>query len=151
MAFSLSATAIDPVRLGQALRDERAGAFVSFEGWVRVRNEGREVTALEYEAYGALALKEGETILEEARHRFAILEVGGMHRVGRLALGELAVWVGVTAEHRGAAFEACRYVIDEIKGRVPIWKKEHYSDGASIWINGASKGVYADPIIGKKA
>ena len=67
-----------------------------------------------------------------------------VHRTGHLQLGELAVWVGVTAEHRGAAFDACRYIIDEAKARLPIWKKEHYASGATAWINCATRGDFAN-------
>jgi molybdopterin synthase catalytic subunit len=144
MSFALSSAPVTSRDLQVQLLDQAAGACVTFEGWVRVRNEGREVTALEYEAYEVLALKEGDAVLAEARGRFQVLQVACVHRVGRLALGDLAVWVGVTAEHRGAAFDACRYVIDEIKARVPIWKKEHYVGGETTWINAASRGVYAD-------
>lgn len=99
--------------------------------------------SLEYEAYRPLAEKEGERILEEARTKFTLLGAACVHRVGHLRLGEAAVWVGVTAEHRGAAFEACRYIIDEAKARLPIWKKEHYADGVTAWINCATRGDHA--------
>jgi len=112
-----------------------AGAFASFEGWVREVNAGRPVSALTYEAYQALAENEGEAILAEAIQRFAIIEAVAVHRVGRLALGELAVWVGVSAGHRDAAFAACRWIIDEVKSRVPIWKHEHYADGDAGWLH----------------
>jgi molybdopterin synthase catalytic subunit len=98
---------------------------------------------LEYEAYVPLAEKEGENILREAREKFSLVAAACVHRVGHLQLGELAVWVGVTAEHRGAAFDACRYVIDEAKARLPIWKKEHYASGATAWINCATRGEHA--------
>jgi molybdopterin synthase catalytic subunit len=140
--FKISATAIDPAAQQQALNDARAGACVTFEGWVRNRNEGQPVRSLEYEAYALLAESEGERILAEAREKFALLGAAGVHRVGHLQLGELAVWVGVTAEHRGAAFEACRYIIDEAKARLPIWKKEHYTSGATAWINCATRGEH---------
>jgi len=135
MTFRLSSSAIDAAALKKELGDPRAGACVVFEGWVRDRNENREVRSLEYEAYAPLAEKEGGRILAEARIRFGILDALCVHRTGALALGDLAVWVGVTAEHRGAAFEACRYLIDELKTRLPIWKKEHYAGGAAAWIN----------------
>jgi molybdopterin synthase catalytic subunit len=93
------------------------------------------VAALEYEAYPALAEKEGQAILDEAEAQFAIRAARCVHRVGALELGELAVWVGVTAEHRGPAFDACRYIIDAVKSRVPIWKRERYADGTTTWIN----------------
>jgi molybdopterin synthase catalytic subunit len=138
--FKISATPIDPTAFQRALADLRAGACVTFEGWVRNRNEGQPVLSLEYEAYVLLAETEGERILAEARNQFPVIAVAGVHRVGHLELGEMAVWVGVTAEHRGAAFDACSYVIDEAKARLPIWKKEHYASGATAWINCATRG-----------
>lgn len=141
--FQISSQSIDTVVRRRELEDARAGACVAFEGWVRNRNEGHPVLSLEYEAYAPLAEKEGERILAEAREKFALIGAVGVHRVGHLRLGELAVWVGVTAEHRGAAFEACRYIIDEAKARLPIWKKEHYADGATAWINCATRGDHA--------
>jgi molybdopterin synthase catalytic subunit len=141
MDFAISPVPLDPAALAAGLGDPRAGACVTFEGWVRDRNEGRAVLALEYEAYGPLAEKEGALILAEARERFPVLAVACAHRTGKLALGDLAVWVGVTAAHRDGAFEACRYVIDQVKARVPVWKKERYADGATEWINGAGDSV----------
>ena len=141
--FKISSTPIDPAAQQRALTDERAGACVTFEGWVRNRNEGQPVRSLEYEAYALLAESEGARILAEAREKYAVIAAAGVHRVGLLQLGELAVWVGVTAEHRGAAFEACRYIIDEAKARLPIWKKEHYTSGATSWINCATRGDHA--------
>jgi molybdopterin synthase catalytic subunit len=143
--FRISAHAIDGGALQRQLSDERAGACVTFEGWVRNRNEGQPVHSLEYEAYEPLAHSEGEKILAEARARFSLLGARCVHRVGHLQLGEMAVWVGVTAEHRGAAFDACRYIIDEAKARLPIWKKEHYASGATAWINCATRGEHAGP------
>jgi molybdopterin synthase catalytic subunit len=90
---------------------------------------------LEYEAYETLAVKEGKRIVAEALARFGVRRVACVHRLGELAIGELAVWVAVSAAHRDEAFAACRYVIDEVKQRVPIWKKEHYPDGDSGWVN----------------
>jgi molybdopterin synthase catalytic subunit len=141
--FKLSATPLRPGELQRLLVDSHAGACVSFEGWVRDHNDGRAVRALDYEAYAELAEKEGARILEEAKAKFAVQAIHCVHRVGSLAIGDLAVWVGVSAAHRGAAFDACRYVIDEAKARVPIWKKEHYVSGASEWINCATRGEYA--------
>lgn len=104
-------------------------------------NEGEAVDALEYETHAAIAVSEGEAVIAEARERFEIIEARCVHRVGRLAIGECAVWVGVSAGHRGAAFDACRYIIDEIKHRLPIWKKEHYRKGASAWVNCATRSA----------
>lgn len=143
MRFRISAELIDPASLQRALGDARAGACVTFEGWVRNLNEGQPVLSLEYEGYAPLAEKEGARILAEAREKFSLLGAAAVHRVGHLQLGDLAVWVGVTAAHRGAAFDACRYVIDEAKARLPIWKKEHYASGATAWINGAVRGEHA--------
>jgi molybdopterin synthase catalytic subunit len=112
-----------------------AGAFVCFEGRVRNHNAGKEVRALEYEAQVSLAEKEGETILKETLTKFDILEAFCAHRTGTLALGDVAVWVGVIAKHRKEAFSACEYTIDAIKHRLPIWKKEHYTDGETAWIH----------------
>jgi molybdopterin synthase catalytic subunit len=137
--FKLSPEPIEVAALEKELRDTRAGARVTFEGWVRVKNDGRAVLALDYEAYAPLAEKEGGLILAEARSKFALLAAVCIHRTGALALGDLAVWVGVTAEHRAAAFDACRYIIDETKARVPIWKREHYADGKKEWINAANR------------
>lgn len=133
--FELAESGIDVAGLRLVLRDEHAGAFASFEGWVRDHNEGKAVQGLRYEAYVALAEKEGERIVEEALGRFAIVDARCVHRIGELRIGELAVWVGVSAAHRGAAFDACRYVIDEVKSRVPIWKQEHYREGDAGWLH----------------
>ena len=133
--FHLSSTPIDSNALRDAMADARAGGYVCFEGWVRNLNDGRGVTRLEYEAFAPLAEKEGGRIVEEARRHFPVFDIRCVHRIGRLELGDLAVWVGVSAQHRGAAFDACRFVIDEVKTRVPIWKKEHYAEGDSGWVN----------------
>jgi molybdopterin synthase catalytic subunit len=133
--FALSDAPFDIGPLRQRLLDTRAGGYCAFEGWVRDRNEGRAVKGLAYEAYAALAEAEGERILVEAVERFAILDAACVHRVGRLELGELAVWVGVAAGHRDGAFAACRWIIDEVKARVPIWKHEVYVDGEAGWLH----------------
>jgi molybdopterin/thiamine biosynthesis adenylyltransferase/molybdopterin synthase catalytic subunit/rhodanese-related sulfurtransferase len=134
-AFRFSGAPFDTVALRESLADPAAGGFAAFEGWVRNHNEGKVVARLEYEAFEALAVKEGERIVEEARRRFPILQAACVHRIGPLDIGALAVWVGVSAPHRDEAFAACRYIIDEVKHRVPIWKKEHYLDGDSGWVN----------------
>ena len=135
MRFRFSSTAIDAAVARGELRDAGAGGFVSFEGWVRDHNEGKEVTRLDYEAFEALAVKEGERIVSEALQRFPIKRALCIHRVGTLALTDMAVWVGVSSAHRGEAFDACRYIIDEVKHRLPIWKKEYYRSGDSGWVN----------------
>lgn len=117
------------------LADAAAGGYASFEGWVRNHNEGMAVTRLEYEAFEALANREGERIVAEAIERFGVIAAACVHRLGSLDIGEMAVWVGVSSRHRAEAFTACRYIIDEVKHRVPIWKKEHYVNGDSGWVN----------------
>lgn len=133
--FTISDKSIDTDSLNKELMNSRAGALVCFEGRVRNHNEGIEVTSLEYEVYEELAVKEAGRIVEEAKEKFDILEVVGVHRQGHLEIGDIAVWIGVIAEHRGSAFEACRFVIDEIKRRLPVWKKEHYKHKESKWVN----------------
>ena len=133
--FSLHERSLNPAALLEGLRHPACGGYVTFEGAVRDHNEGRSVRRLEYEAFAALALREGERILTEACVRFGIDRACCAHRIGALQIGELAVWVGVAAAHRGEAFDACRYIIDHVKHRVPIWKKEYYDDGDSGWVN----------------
>lgn len=134
-AFSFSRDPIEPAAFASALDDPRAGACASFEGRVRNHSEGQAVTRLEYEAYETLGIAEGQRVIDEALERFDVLAIRCVHRLGTLEIGEMAVWVGASAAHRDAAFTACRYVIDEVKRRVPIWKKEHYAGGDSGWVN----------------
>ncbi|WP_407354471.1 molybdenum cofactor biosynthesis protein MoaE [Luteimonas sp. R10] len=133
--FQLSATPFEIAPLRARLLHAEAGAYSSFEGWVRDHNDGRPVLGLRYEAYAALAEAEGERVLDEALARFDLAAAACVHRTGDLAIGDLAVWVGVSAAHRDATFEACRFVIDEVKRRVPIWKHERYADGDADWLH----------------
>lgn len=135
MTFRFSSTSLDGSALRAGLNDPSCGGYAAFEGWVRDHNEGRRVHRLEYEAFEPLAIKEGERIIAEAIARFGVEHAACVHRIGALEIGETAVWVGVTAHHRDEAFRACRYIIDEVKHRVPIWKKEHYENGDSGWVN----------------
>ncbi len=134
-AFWLADAPFDIAPLRRRLLHDSAGAFSSFEGWVRDHNDGRPVHGLRYESYVALAEAEGAGVIEEARTRFTLVDALCVHRIGDLAIGDMAVWVGVSAAHRGAAFDACRYIIDEIKARVPIWKYERYADGDTTWLH----------------
>jgi len=134
-AFRFSRTSLDVAALRTELADPTCGGYTSFEGLVRNHNEGLSVRHLEYEAFEPLAVKEGERIVAEAIERFGIERAACVHRIGDLAIGEMAVWVGASARHRDEAFRACRYIIDEVKHRVPIWKKEHYENGDSGWVN----------------
>ncbi|ALN90685.1 MULTISPECIES: molybdenum cofactor biosynthesis protein MoaE [Lysobacter] len=133
--FALSEVPFEIAPLRERLLSAHAGAYASFEGWVRDHHGGRAVAGLRYESYAALAQSEGDKIMAEAIERFAIVDACCVHRVGDLAIGELAVWVGVSAAHRDAAFAACRFIIDETKGRVPIWKHERYADGDADWLH----------------
>ncbi len=132
--FDLSEKPIDAAPLRRLAEDPQAGGFVCFEGWVRNHNQGKPVTRLAYEAYPALARSEGARIIDEARKQFDIKKAVCVHRVGELEIGDMAVWVGVSAAHRDAAFKACRYILDEVKARVPIWKNETWTDGQSGWV-----------------
>jgi len=116
------------------LEDPEVGGAVSFEGRVRNFNVGKKVRLLEYQAYEKMAIKEGEKILKEAKEKFPIKEAICVHRHGKLQIGELAVWILVTARHRKEAFRACEYIIDTVKSRVPLWKKEVYEDSSSSWV-----------------
>jgi molybdopterin synthase catalytic subunit len=133
--IAISNQDIDVDALRKDLENPGSGGVCIFEGWVRNNNDGRDVLQLEYEVYEPLAVSEGEKVIAEALQQFPFLEAACVHRSGVLAIGECAVWVGVSAAHRDEAFKACRYIIDEIKTRLPIWKKEHYVDGDSGWVN----------------
>ena len=137
-SFTITSAVIDPAAEALA-RAQRSGRLRVFRRLGPRSQRRRRRQALEYEAHRSIAESEGEKIIAEARERFAITAAQCEHRVGKLAIGDCAVWVGVTAPHRGAAFDACRYVIDETKARVPIWKKEHYRDGQSGWVNCATR------------
>ena len=134
VSFEITEHGLEERDLKAPFANARAGGFVAFEGWVRNENKGREVVSLEYEAYVPLVEREGLRIMEEAGEQFRILGAHCVHRVGHLPLGGMAVWVGVSSAHRSEAFAACRFIIDQVKERVPIWKKEHYEDGVSGWL-----------------
>ena len=133
--ITMTSEPIQPEELRKRLFDPASGAYCGFEGWIRNVNEGQSVLRLEYEACEPVAITEGTAILAEAAREFPHLHAHCVHRTGLLEIGECAVWVGVSAPHRDEAFEACRYVIDQVKVRLPIWKKEHYADGHSGWVN----------------
>jgi len=134
MRFRFCQHPIDTESARRELADGGAGGYVSFEGWVRDFNEGGSHAAGIRSVPGARG--EGRRAHPgEAAVRFPIKHVLCIHRVGSLALADMAVWVGVSAAHRGEAFDACRFIIDEVKHRVPIWKKEHYRNGDSGWVN----------------
>lgn len=134
MHFRLQTDPIEPEVERRAFGAGPVGAFVTFEGWVRDEHRGRAVLALDYEAFAPLAEKEGEAIAREMLAEHAIAAIRVVHRTGHLTIGDCAVWVGVSAGHRGAAFAALADLMDRLKARVPIWKKEHYADGESSWV-----------------
>ena len=144
MTFQLTDQAIHPMELRKQLLSLSAGAYCSYEGWVRDHNEGKAVTELHYSGYAQLAPAIALKILDEAKEQFNIEEAAIIHRIGALTTGDIAVWVGVTAHHRGDTFLACRYIIDNVKHRLPIWKKELYTDGTEVWIESNHCGC-ADP------
>ncbi|MEM9159795.1 MAG: molybdenum cofactor biosynthesis protein MoaE [Verrucomicrobiota bacterium] len=133
--FTIANEPLEPEALKRELLNHHSGAFIAFEGWVRNHNEGQGVDLLEYSAYKPLAEKEGSRVVAEAIEKFDIVGASCAHRIGSLNLGGIAVWVGVASAHRGPGFKACQYIIDEVKARVPIWKKEHYQGGDTGWVN----------------
>ncbi|MDP7105838.1 MAG: molybdenum cofactor biosynthesis protein MoaE [Roseibacillus sp.] len=131
--FHLTTDPIDLAALREAAGNPHAGAVAVFEGTVRNHHQGREVLRLEYEAHAPVAEKEGQRIVRDAIERFDLDHAEAVHRTGPLEIGESAVIVAVSSSHRSESFEACRFIIDEIKHRLPIWKKEFYPDGSSDW------------------
>ncbi len=133
---SLVALRVEPLSVDEAVNHVRradAGAVCVFLGSVRDRNEGRPVVKLEYEAYASMALVEMRRIVDEIAHEIADVRLAVVHRTGSLAVGDLAVVCAASAPHRGEAYSACRALIDRVKARVPIWKREHGPDGA-YWV-----------------
>jgi molybdopterin synthase catalytic subunit len=131
--FRVQTEPIDPRQVESLVADSGAGAIVTFAGMVRDNARGNAVSRLEYEAYAPAAERMLAQIGEEIAQRWGVERVAIVHRIGSLAVGETSVVISVASPHRDAAFEACRYAIERIKEIVPIWKKEHYADGA-VWI-----------------
>lgn len=126
---------IDTAALVGFVRGEPDGAIVTFDGFVRNQSHGRATRYLEYEAYEPMALGKMKEIAAQVHQQFRIHRVAMAHRLGRLEIGETSVFIAVSAPHRSAAFEACRFAIDTLKKTVPIWKKEYSVDGA-VWADG---------------
>jgi molybdopterin synthase catalytic subunit len=133
--FELVQAPIDVSALRQMVRGAEDGATVIFDGFVRNESHGRATKYLEYEAYEPMALGKMREIGAQLHNSFAIHRVAIVHRLGRLEIGETSVAIAVSAPHRAAAFDACRYAIDTLKKTVPIWKKEYFEDGA-VWADG---------------
>ena len=128
----------DPINTGSlvaALKQGEDGAVVVFDGIVRNHTRGRKTRYLLYEAYEEMALRQMQALAGEAVATHGVRQVGMVHRLGRLEVGETSVLIAVASEHRAQAFEACRWLIDTLKKTVPIWKKEHFEDGA-VWVDG---------------
>jgi len=136
-AYRLVEGPLDLGALIAEVEDERAGAIATFQGTVRRQSRGREVVALDYEAYGGMAEKVMAEIAEGVKERYDLCEVAVTHRIGRCEVGEISVAIAVSAPHRQDALSACREVIDELKERVPLWKKELYESGEE-WIGRGS-------------
>ena len=132
--FQILDTPLDSAALRETVLDPSCGAIATFEGLVRNHNEGLTVKSLEYSCHPVLAAKEGQRIIDETLAKFDLVHATCTHRIGHLAIGDAAVIVHVSSHHRAAAFDACRYLIDEVKSRVPIWKREHFPDGKSEWV-----------------
>jgi molybdopterin synthase catalytic subunit len=132
----------DPIDLGALLalvRSPERGGVASFLGTVRNHHHGRDVLRLEYSAYGPMAEAECERIVAEAESRWDVA-VALRHRVGELEIGDTAVAIAAASAHRDEAFLACRYVIEEVKRRLPIWKREVYADGSVEWVGSGAAG-----------
>jgi molybdopterin synthase catalytic subunit/molybdopterin converting factor small subunit len=126
---------IDAQQIASALKHSNDGACASFEGIVRDNSRGRRTLYLDYESYEPMALQQMQALIAEAKKKFGIREAAIIHRLGRLEIGETSVLIVVASAHRAAASDACRWLIDTLKKTVPIWKKEHFADGA-IWADG---------------
>lgn len=134
--FALLDKPINDRRLKLALLNDQSGALATFEGWVRNHNNARPVTKLTYYGYEKLAINQVEKLITQAKQQFDIINAVAIHRIGDLAIGDMAVWIGVTAHHRYPAFDACRWLLDAIKADIPVWKQEFYADSEeSLWLS----------------
>lgn len=129
---------IDPCALLEGATSNADGAAILFLGVVRERNEGRDVGHIDYQAYPKMAESVLSEIVAEARIRWEVGEISAVHRIGRLEIGEVSVAIIVGSPHRAEAYDASRYVIEELKKRVPVWKREGYLDGESEWLLGTT-------------
>src|SRR5260370_1496194 len=133
--FRLVREPSDMAALGRLVRAPEDGAAVTFDGFVRNQSHDRPTLYLDYEAYESMALAKMKEIGAQLHEKYRIHRVAMVHRLGRLEIGETSVFIAVSAPHRAAAFEACRFAIDTLKRTVPIWKKEFFADGA-VWADG---------------
>ena len=129
---------IDPCAVLRTVGGHHNGAAVLFVGTVREENDGAPVTGLDYSAYASMAEAELAAIALEAAERWSTEDIAIEHRVGALELGDASVVIAVGHAHRGEAYEASRYIIEELKQRLPVWKREHYADGRAEWVSNAA-------------
>jgi len=137
--------AIDPAQVLARVGSPEDGAVLLFLGVVRNHADGRRVSGMHYEAYEAMATEVLQAIGQEAAHRLGTDRLVVVHRIGDLAIGEVSVAIAVSSPHRAEAYEASRYVIEEIKKRLPVWKREHYADGDRSWVEGVTPEVADAP------
>jgi molybdopterin synthase catalytic subunit len=126
---------IDPLDLLRRVASPANGAVILFLGAVRQVNEGRSVTGIDYEAYEQMAASELEAIVTDGATRFGTSDIAVAHRLGELSVEDISVAIAVGHAHRDLAYAASRWVIEELKRRVPIWKREHYTDGTREWVD----------------
>ena len=148
--IEITRAVIPNAEIAGQVRTDGDGAVASFDGCVRNQSHGRATLYLEYQAYEAMALAKMREIAAHLHANYAIRKVAIVHRLGRLEIGETSVFIAVSAAHRAAAFDACRYAIDTLKKTVPIWKKEFFADGA-VWADGELPPVPAETPAGKPA
>ena len=148
--YQLVREPIDMAALVRHVRASEDGAIVTFDGFVRNQSHNRSTLYLDYEAYESMALAKMYEIAAEVHAKFPIDRVAVAHRLGRLEIGETSVFIAISAPHRAAAFDACRFAIDTLKRSVPIWKKEHFEDGA-VWADGELPPVPQDTQSRKRA
>jgi molybdopterin synthase catalytic subunit len=134
MTFEITFSAIDPTHLEEKLAIPQTGAIVVFSGIVRNINNGKKVTQIEYEMFQEMVKIEAEKLLKMAKEKFEIQAASAHHRAGIIKVGETAIWVGVSSQHRKAAFDACSWLMNNFKHQLPIWKKESYAEGSPEWV-----------------
>jgi molybdopterin synthase catalytic subunit len=142
---SLVRAPIDPITIIRRVSNRGNGAVLVFLGAVRQVNDGRDVTGIDYAAYEAMAQRELETIVAEASAKFGTEDIAVQHRLGELGVEEVSVAIAVGHAHRDAAYSASRFVIEELKRRVPIWKREHYTDGTREWVDPTGRASAGAP------
>lgn len=142
--FELTTSTIDVTSVARRVVPPECGATVTLDGYVRQFTKGRETLHLFYEAYEPMALKEMQKLIERAKQEFEVSNIGIVHRLGKLEIGDTSVVISVAAPHRKAAFAACEWLIRELKRTVPIWKKEVYADG-EVWVEGEEGPTAGEP------